>query len=77
MTEPGVDCDCNGVLVSGPLNLASLGAIHASEMYARNLFNFLSLMIAEDAQLTLPFDDELVAKTCIAHDGIEPAQGAT
>lgn len=76
LTEPGVDRDCNGVLVSGPLNLASLGAIHASEMYARNLFNFLSLMIAEGGQLTLPFDDELVAKTCIAHDGVEPAQGA-
>lgn len=76
MTEPGIDRDCGGVLVSGPLNLASLGAVHASEMYARNLFNFLSLMIAEDGQLTLPFDDELVAKTCIAHDGAEPAQGA-
>lgn len=76
LTEPGRDRDCDGVLVSGPLNLASLGALHASEMYARNLFNFLSLLIGEDGQLQIPFDDELVAGTCIAHAGDEPAQGA-
>ena len=76
LTEPGKDVDCNGVLVSGPLNLSSMGAVHASEMYARNLFNFLSLMIAEQGQLHIPFEDELVAKTCIAHQGTEPNQGA-
>jgi NAD(P) transhydrogenase subunit alpha len=76
LTAPGQDVDCNGVLVSGPLNLASMGAVHASEMYARNLFNFLSLMIGEQGSLHIPFDDELVAKTCIAHQGNEPGQGA-
>ncbi len=76
LTEPGKEVDCNGVLVSGPLNLSSMGAVHASEMYARNLFNFLSLMIAEQGQLHIPFEDELVAKTCIAHQGAEPTQGA-
>jgi NAD(P) transhydrogenase subunit alpha len=45
-------------------------------MYARNLLNFLTLMIVEDGTLKIPFEDELVAKTCIAHDGAEPAQGA-
>lgn len=75
LTEPGKEKDCNGVLVSGPINLASMGAVHASEMYARNLLNFLTLMIAEDGTVSIPFDDELVAKTCIAHDGAEPAQG--
>jgi NAD(P) transhydrogenase subunit alpha len=75
LTEPGKEKDCNGVLVSGPINLASMGAVHASEMYARNLLNFLTLMIAEDGTISIPFDDELVAKTCIAHDGAEPAQG--
>ncbi|HWR95588.1 MAG TPA: NAD(P) transhydrogenase subunit alpha [Arenimonas sp.] len=76
MTEPGENIDCDGVLVSGPLNLSSMGAVHASEMYARNLFNFLSLMIGEQGSLHIPFDDELVAKTCIAHQGAEPGQGA-
>ncbi len=75
LTEPGKEKDCNGVLVAGPINLASMGAVHASEMYARNLLNFLTLMIAEDGTIRIPFDDELVAKTCIAHDGAEPVQG--
>ena len=76
LTEPGKDVDCDGVLVSGPLNLSSMGAVHASEMYARNLFNFLCLMIGEQGSLHIPFDDELVAKSCIAHQGAEPGQGA-
>jgi NAD(P) transhydrogenase subunit alpha len=42
--------------------------MHASEMYARNLLNFSQLLI-RDAALTLDWDDELIAKTCHAHDG--------
>ena len=76
LTEPGVEKEFNGVLIAGPLNLASMGAVHASEMYARNLLNFLTLMIGDDGVLSIPFEDELVAKTCIAHDGAEPSQGA-
>ena len=76
LTEPGREKDCNGVLVAGPINLASMGAVHASEMYARNLLNFLTLMIGDAGMLSIPFEDELVAKTCIAHDGAEPSQGA-
>ncbi len=58
----------NGVAVIGPLNLASMGAIHSSEMYARNLFNFLSLML-KDGALNLDWSDELIEKTCLTHDG--------
>lgn len=76
LTVPGENTDINGVLVAGPLDLASMGAVHASEMFARNAFNFLSLMIAEPGQLKIPFDDELIAKTCIAHNGVDPNQGA-
>jgi NAD(P) transhydrogenase subunit alpha len=76
LTVPGENIDVNGVLVAGPLNLASMGAVHASEMFARNAFNFLSLMITEPGQITIPFDDELIAKTCIAHQGADPNQGA-
>jgi NAD(P) transhydrogenase subunit alpha len=76
LTEPGAERDCDGVLVAGPLNLASMGAIHASEMFARNAFNFLSLMIADGGGLQIPFDDELVAKTCLTHNGQVPEQGA-
>ena len=69
LTQPGANIEVGGVLVAGPLNLASMGALHASEMYARNVFNFLSLMLDKQGQLTLDWNDELIAKTCLAHAG--------
>lgn len=68
-TRAGETLDINGVTVAGPLNLASMGALHASEMYARNVFNFLSLLLDKEGQLTMDWNDELVAKTCLAHAG--------
>lgn len=61
-TKPGETIDVNGVVVSGPLNLASMGSQHASEMYARNVYNFVSLLL-KDGALVFDWDDELLAKT--------------
>ena len=69
LTRPGENVDVGGVLVVGPLNLASMGALHASEMCARNVFNFLALMLDKEGQFKLDWDDELIAKTCLAHGG--------
>lgn len=68
-TRPGETIDTGGVTVAGPLNLASMGALHASEMYARNVYNFLALMLGKDGELKLDWEDELVAKTCLTRDG--------
>ncbi len=68
LTRPGETVEHGGVAVVGPLNLASLGALHASEMYARNLFNFLALML-KDGALNVDFGDDLVAGTCLTHAG--------
>src|SRR5690606_6986957 len=62
LTQPGQTIDSDGVTVSGPLNLASMGAQHASEMYARNVYNFVSLLL-KDGALAFDWDDELLAKT--------------
>ena len=59
----------NGVSVIGTSNLPATTPIHASEMYARNLYNFLELSL-NDGTLTLDWDDELIAKTCVTHDGV-------
>jgi NAD(P) transhydrogenase subunit alpha len=69
LTRPGETVETNGVAINGPLNLASMGALHASEMYARNVFNFLALMLGKDGALNLDWNDELIAKTCLAHAG--------
>lgn len=62
VTEPGKTIVHNAVVVSGPLNLASMGALHASEMFARNLYNFVSLFL-KDGTTHFDWDDELLAKT--------------
>jgi NAD(P) transhydrogenase subunit alpha len=62
LTRPGDTIDHRGVTIAGPLNLASMGALHASEMYARNVYNFVSLLL-KDGALAFDWDDELLAKT--------------
>lgn len=68
LTRPGETVFEGGVVIVGPLNLASMGALHASEMYARNLYNFVALML-KDGALSFDWEDELIAKTCVCHDG--------
>lgn len=67
-TRAGETVDVGGVAVIGPVNLPSMGALHASEMYAKNLFNFASLLL-KDGAIALDFDDDLVAGTCLTHAG--------
>ncbi len=62
LTSPGDTIETGGVTIAGPLNLASMGAQHASEMYARNVYNFVSLLL-KDGALAFDWDDELLAKT--------------
>ncbi len=62
LTRPGENIDHAGVTIAGPLDLASMGAIHASEMYARNVYNFVSLFVRGDG-LAFDWNDELLART--------------
>jgi NAD(P) transhydrogenase subunit alpha len=62
-TRPGETVEVGGVTVAGPLDLASMGAVHASEMYARNVYNFVALFLGKDAGLAFDWNDELLAKT--------------
>jgi NAD(P) transhydrogenase subunit alpha len=68
LTRAGETVVHNAVSIVGPVNLPSMGAIHASDMYAKNLFNFASLFI-KDGAVALDWEDELIAKTCLTHAG--------
>lgn len=68
VTQPGETVERNGVTVIGPLNLPSGAPLHASEMFARNLANFVDLLV-KDGALKPDFEDELVAKSCVVRDG--------
>ncbi len=67
-TKPGETVVVNGVTVVGPVGLPSMGALHSSEMYAKNLLNFATLFI-KDGAINLDWTDELIAKTCLTHAG--------
>ena len=58
----------NDVLVIGPINIPSRMPVHASEMYAKNLFNFISPFI-KDGALALDWEDEVMAGACLTHAG--------
>jgi NAD(P) transhydrogenase subunit alpha len=69
ITEAGrTVVSANGVSVIGSVNLPASAPVHASEMYARNLYNFLELSL-KDGALNLDWNDELIAKTCVTHAG--------
>jgi NAD(P) transhydrogenase subunit alpha len=68
LTEAGGDIVRYNVRILGPLNLPSTMPIHASQMYSKNIFNLLALLI-KDGQLALDFNDEIVSGTCITHEG--------
>jgi NAD(P) transhydrogenase subunit alpha len=75
LSQPGQDIDHHGVVVAGLSNPPSAMPTHASFLYARNVFNFLNLVIT-DGELTPDFDDEIVAGCCVVRAG-EVVHGPT
>jgi NAD(P) transhydrogenase subunit alpha len=69
LTEPGQTVVRHDVKILGPLNVPSTMAEHASQLYARNIQALLGLMISDEGELTLDFDDEVIAGACITRDG--------
>ncbi len=68
VTEPGEQVIFNDVLVYGPLNVPGELPVHASEMYSRNLLNFLTPMI-KDGEFEPDWDDEVIAGSTLTRDG--------
>jgi len=69
LTQPGEHVIANDVNIHGPLNLPSRMPTHASELYAKNLYNFLSPWIKE-GKLEFDWADEVVAGTVLCKDGV-------
>jgi len=69
LTKPGETYEHGGVTICGPLHLASMGALHASEMYSRNLFNFLMLSLSKEGVFAPNWSDDLVLGCALTHAG--------
>ena len=68
LTRAGETVEHNGVRVIGPINLPATVAYHASDMYARNLLNFIKPAF-KDGALAIDWNDEVFAASCVTHDG--------
>jgi NAD(P) transhydrogenase subunit alpha len=68
LTQPGDTIGHERVMIYGPLNVPAMLPVHASEMYARNLANFLTLIV-RDGEINPDWDDEIVASSVLTHAG--------
>jgi NAD(P) transhydrogenase subunit alpha len=68
LTIPGESFGHELVMIYGPLNVPAMMPVHASEMYAKNLFNFLSLIV-RDGEINPDWEDEIVAGSLLTREG--------
>jgi NAD(P) transhydrogenase subunit alpha len=68
LTIPGESFGHELVMIYGPLNVPAMMPVHSSEMYAKNLYNFLSLIV-HDGAISPDWDDEIVAASVLTRDG--------
>ncbi len=77
LTQPGETVEHQQVKIVGPVNLPSEMPIHASQLLSRNMYNLIGHITEDraeekdqkDVHLALDFEDEIMDKMCIAHDG--------
>jgi NAD(P) transhydrogenase subunit alpha len=77
LTEPGQTVVKHDVTIAAPLNLPATMAEHASSLYARNVQALIELFLDEEKQgVSLDFEDEIIAGSCITRDGEIVHEGA-
>ena len=69
LTEAGQTVTKHGVHLVGETNLAALVAADASALYARNVLDFLKLVLTKDARFEMPADDDIVTACLMTQDG--------
>jgi NAD(P) transhydrogenase subunit alpha len=69
LTEAGKTVTKHGVVIVGETNLPALVAADASALYARNVLDFLKLIVDKDKGLHLNLDDDIVAACLVTRDG--------
>lgn len=68
LTVPGATVEHHGVRIMGPLNVPSEVPFHASQLYAKNVANFVTY-IAKSGSPSTDREDEIVAGTLVGHAG--------
>ncbi len=65
LTEAGKDVRKHNVLIMGPVNVPARLPFHASQMYSRNVFALIQLMLTKEGKLNLNFEDDIIRDACI------------
>ena len=65
----GVVLSDERVRIMGIANLPALLPTDASSLYARNLLDFLKLIINDENKLYIPEDDDIVSATLVVNEG--------
>jgi H+-translocating NAD(P) transhydrogenase subunit alpha len=68
LTEAGRTVIKHGVTIVGETNLPALVAADASALYARNVLDFLKLVLPKDGGFQVPMDDDIVAACLMTRD---------
>jgi NAD(P) transhydrogenase subunit alpha len=76
LSEPGETVVKHDVTIAAPLNLPGDMPDHASQLYSRNVSALLELMVSDEGELKLDFDDAVIAGACITRDGEIVNEGA-
>jgi NAD(P) transhydrogenase subunit alpha len=69
LTEPGRTVLKHNVTLIGETNLPALVAADSSALYARNVLDFLKLVLTKEGELQVPMDDDIVVACLVARDG--------
>jgi NAD(P) transhydrogenase subunit alpha len=69
LTEPGQTVTKHGVVLVGETNVPALVAADASALYARNLLDFLKLIVTKEGGLNIDMQDDIVAACLVAQGG--------
>lgn len=69
LTQKEADIVHNGVSIIGKTAYPSTIPTDASKMFGKNVFNFISLMIDDEGNMNLDFEEELLRESCVSHQG--------
>lgn len=69
LTQAGKTIREHGVLIIGPQNLPARVPFHSSQMYAKNLQMFLTLLVDKNGAIVREFTDEILVASLLVHAG--------
>jgi H+-translocating NAD(P) transhydrogenase subunit alpha len=69
LTEAGKTVVKHGVTLIGETNIPALVAADSSSLYARNVLDFLKLIVTKEGALHVPMDDDIVAACLMTQSG--------